>query len=261
MTGTRATARPGHQAAAVAPSTANEDDHREQRPRQADRVDAMTEGRLERRDERDPERETRDGPEQRADRADDRAVGEKHEPEVLPGRTDRSEHAQLTEPSLSDDGEACGGDERRQQQEDRGHGEHRQRVGPRVAAPRPGPHQRGPVSLVLLVYEGVNRAGVGVDEDRDPIRPSRGRGGDKGELVAQIAWVLDDADDRPATAVEVERLPDLEPEERGHAVGDGNFVGSVRVAASAERQARASVCAARVLGAELDLVDAAGNGQ
>ena len=104
-------------------------------------------------------------------------------------------------------------------------------------------------------------AGVGVDEDRDEIRSPRGRGGDKGELVAQITWVLDDADDRPATAVEGKRLPDLEPEERGHAVGDGNFVGSVRVAASVERQARAAVRPARVLGAELDLVDAAGNGQ
>ena len=237
----------------------NEDDHREQRPRQADRVDAMTEGRLERRDERDPERETRDRPEQRADRADDRAVREQHEPEVLPGRTDRSEHAQLAEPSLSDDGETCRGDERGEQQEDRGYGEHRQRVRPPVAARRPGPHQRGPISQ--LAKEGAHRAVVGVDEDRDPIRPSRGRGGDERELVAQVTWVLHDADDRPATAVEGNRLPDLEPHERGHAVGDGNFVGSVRVAASAERQARASVRPARVLGTELDLLDAAGNGQ
>ena len=99
----------------------------------------MTEGRLERGDERDPDRETRERPEQRADRTDDRAVGEKHEPEVLPGRTDRSEHAQLTEPSLGDDGEACGGDERGQQQEDRGHGEHRQRVRPRLLRGSPAP--------------------------------------------------------------------------------------------------------------------------
>ncbi len=253
---------PGPPGCGGRPEHGDEHDHREQRPRQADRVDAMTESRLERRDERDPERETCDRPEQRADRADDRAVGEKHEPEVLPGRTDRSEHAQLAEPSLSDDGEACRGDERGQQHEDRGHGEHRQRVRPPVVAPRLGPHQRGPVSLeVLLVDEGVHRAGVGVDEDRDVIRSSCRRGGDERELVAQIAWVLDDADDRPATAVEGKRLPDLEPQERGHAVGDGSFVGSVRVAASAERQARATVRPARVLGAELDLVDAAGNGQ
>ena len=262
MTGTRATARPGHQAAAVAPSTATRTTIASSAHGRLGRVDAMTEGRLERRDERDPERETRDRPEQRADRADDRAVGEKHEPEVLPGRTDRSEHAQLAEPSLSDDGEAGGGDERGQQQEDRGHGEHRQRVRPPVAAPRLGlPPARTGFPGMLLVYEGVHRAGVGVDEDRDVIRPSRGRGGDEGELVAQIAWVLDDADDRPATAVEGKRLPDLEPQERGHAVGDGNFAGSVRVAASAERQARATVRPARVLGAELDLVDAAGNSQ
>ena len=134
----------------------------------------------------------------------------------------------------------------------------------RASAPRlmrrgRGPHQRGPVSQLL--HEGVHRAGVGVDEDRDVIRSSRGRGGDQRELVAQVTWVLDDADDRPATAVEGNRQPDLEPQERGHAVGDGYFVGSARVAASAERQARATVPPARVLGAELDLVDAAGNGQ
>ena len=93
------------------------------------------------------------------------------------------------------------------------------------------------------------------------IRSSRGRRRDERELVAQVTWVLDDADDRPATAVEGKRLPDLEPQERSHAIGDGDFVGCVRVAASAERQARATVRAAWVLGAELDLVDAAGDGQ
>ena len=56
-------------------------------------------------------------------------------------------------------------------------------------------------------------------------------------------------------------FPDLEPQEGGHAVGDGNVVDSVRVVASAERQARATVRPTRVLGAELDLVDTAGNGQ
>ena len=126
---------------------------------------------------------------------------------------------------------------------------------------RGGPDPTNADRFPELVDEGVHRAGVGVDEDRDAIRSSRGRGGDQRELVAQIAWVLHDADDRPATAVEGKRLPELEPKERGHAVGDGSFVGSVRVAASAERQARATVCPAWVLGAELDLVDAAGNGQ
>ena len=219
---------------------------------------------LERRGEREPERETHDRSDQRADRADDRAVRQQHESKVLLGRADRSEHAELAEPALRDDGEACGGDQRGQQQEDGGHGEHRQRVCRPVALPSLGPRERGPVALAPRVRKastGVDRFGAGVDQDRDVVRCSRGRGGDEGELVAQVAWVLDDADDGSATAVEGKRLPELESEERGHAVGDGDLVGACRVAASAEREPCAPVRSARVLGAELDRVDAARDGQ
>ena len=89
------------------------------------------------------------------------------------------------------------------------------------------------------------------------VRCPGGRRGDERELVAQIAWVLDDADDGPAMAVEGKRLPELEPEDRGHAVGDGDLARACRIAASAERKPCAPVRSARVLGAELDLVDAA----
>ena len=41
---------------------------------------------------------------------------------------DGGEHAELAEPSLRDDGEACGGDQRGKEEEDGGHGEHRQRL-------------------------------------------------------------------------------------------------------------------------------------
>jgi hypothetical protein len=89
--GTRATALPGHQAAAVA---------------------AKVERGLECRLDRDPECETCDRSDQCTDRADERAVREQHEAKVLLGRADRSEHAELAEPSLRDDGEACRGNER-----------------------------------------------------------------------------------------------------------------------------------------------------
>ena len=86
---------------------------------------------------------------------------------------------------------------------------------------------------------------------------------DEGETRANSSlsstWVLDDADDGPAPAVEGESLPELEPEERRHAVGDGDLAGAFRVAASAERKPR--VRSARVLGAELHLLDAARHGQ
>ena len=107
------------------------------------------------------------------------------------------------------------------------------------------------------VDPGVDRFGAGIDQHRDLVRCPGGRGRDERELVAQIAWVLDDADDGPAAAVEGERLPELEPEDRGHAVGDGDLARACRVAASAQRKPCAPVGSARVLGAELDLVDAA----
>ena len=203
----RATTRPGHQAAAVAPRTAT-------KTIAASRVQGRLSGSM-----RWPTAGSSvgtsasqiarpsDRPDQCADRADDRAVRQQHEPEVLLGRADRRERAELAEPSLRDDGEARGGNQRGQEQEDGGHGEHRQRVCRPVALPSLGPREGGPVAAGGPIREGVDRVGVGVDQDRDLVRCSRGRGGDEGELVAQITWVLDDADDGPATAVEGQSAP------------------------------------------------------
>src|SRR5215211_6449101 len=215
---------------------------------------------LERRDEREPDCETDDRPDQCADRADDRAVGQQHEPEVLLGRADRRERAELAEPSLGDDGKPCGGNQRGHEQEDGGHGEHRQRVCPPVALPGLGPYERGPLAGVPI-HEGADRVGAGVDQDRRLVRRSRRRGGDEGELVAQITWVLDDADDGPATPVESQRVPELESEQCGHAVRDGDLARASREATAEERKPSAPVRSARVLGAELHRIDATGDGQ
>jgi hypothetical protein len=239
----------------------DEDDRYQQSRRQAQRVDAMAECGFERRDEREPDRETHDRPDHGADRADERAIGQQHEPEVLLGSADRRERAELAQPSLRDDGKAGGGNQRGQEQEDGGHREHRQRVRPPVALPGLGPCEAEPGAVRGPIHEGVERVGVGVDQDRHVVRCSRGRRGDQGELVAQITWVLDDADDSPATAVEGQRIPDLESEERGHTIGDGDPARALRVATSEERKARVSVGSARILGAELDRVDAAGDAQ
>ena len=206
VTGTRATARPGHQAAAVAPSDRDEDDQREQGPGQAQPVEAMIERGLQSRDDRQPECETDDCSDQCADRADDRTVPQQYESKVPLGRADRGEHAELAEPSLSDDGEAGCGNERRQEQEDSGYGEHRQRRCLLVAAPRPGRHGGGPAALGASLEEGEDRVVACVDQDRDEVGCSRGRGRDKRELVAQITWVLDDADNRPVKAIEGKSL-------------------------------------------------------
>ena len=120
---------------------------------------------------------------------------------------------------------------------------------------RPG----GPAAL-LTGAKAVDRSGVRVDQKRDGVGRSCGCGRDKGELVGQVTGVLDDADDGPATAIEGQRVPDLEREEVGHTVGDGYLPGTLRVTAPAECEQRAREAAVRVLGAELHAVDAAGDG-
>ena len=72
--------------------------------------------------------------------------------------------------------------------------------------------------------------------------------------------VLDDADDGPATAIEGQRVPELEPEELGHTIGHGYLPWTLRVAAPAECEELACEDAVRLLGAELHAVDAAGHG-
>ncbi len=219
------------------PEDRDEDNQREQCPRQAQPVETMVERGLQSRHDRQPDCETHDCSDQCADRADDHAVPQQHESKVLLGRADRGEHAELTEPSLRDDGEAGCGNERRQEQEDGGHREHRQRRCLLVLAPRPGRHAGGPVALGDAggsFQEGADRVVACVDQDRDVVGCSRGRGRDECELVAQVTWVLDDADNRPAMAVEGKCLPELEPEDRCDSVGDGHLVAAFRVAASPE---------------------------
>ena len=93
---------------------------------------------FESRREDDPERTARDRAEDGGDHSDDGAVCQQHEPEMLLSRPDGREHAELAEPTLRDDSEARGGNERGQEQEDGGDREHCQRVGglDLAAAPR-----------------------------------------------------------------------------------------------------------------------------
>ena len=167
----------------------------------------MVDRRLQPRGEHDPEAEARDRPDDCGDRPDDEAVGEQDQAEVLLRGADGGEHAELTEPALSDDCEACGGDQRGEEEEDGGHGDHRQRVHPfrRVVAPHHLSHE-----CRYGCPEGAEQLEVGVDQNGDVLR-RRGRGGDKSELVGQLARVLDDAHDRPPHSVECQGRPELEP--------------------------------------------------
>ena len=163
-----------------------------------------------------PEREAGDRPDERGDRPDEGAVGEQHEAEVLLRGADGGEHAELAEPSLRDDREACGGDQRGQEQEDGGHGEHRQRVRRRCVVPRRLLRAREGRAASVTWRLGRRTRSTRRSRRRRTVTwsgaPCR-RGGDERELVAQLARVLDDADDRPAPAVERQGRADLEPQE------------------------------------------------
>ena len=111
------------------PDDSEDDDHRDQSPGKAEPVDAMVDRGLEGRGEHDPEREAGDRPDECCERPDDGAVGQEHETAVLLCGADGSQHSELSEPSLRDDREACGGDQRRKEEEDGSDGEDGQRLG------------------------------------------------------------------------------------------------------------------------------------
>src|SRR6185503_11467040 len=76
----------------------------------------------------------------------------------------------------------------------------------------------------------------------------------------EIEWVLDDANNSPTPPVEIERRPQLDVEELGQTLGEGDLARHGRVAAITEREEIASVGPIRVLRAEVHRLDAAGHG-
>ena len=179
------------------PEDREQDGRRDQPPREAEPVDAMVDRGLERRGEDDPEREARDRPDERGDRPDDGAVGQQHEAKVLLRGADGGEHAELAEPSLRDDREACGGDQRGQEQEDGGHGEHRQRSSagwsfPRSSEPAKADRTRSPRDSKKESTRLVAR----VDQDR---RRGPGAPADEGETSANSSLSLRGFSTMPTT--------------------------------------------------------------
>ena len=160
---------------------------------------------FESRREDDPERTARDRAEDGGDRSDDGAVGQQHEPQMLLRGPDRREHAELAESTLRDDGEARGGNERGQEQEDGGDGEQCERVCGLDLAAVPRSREAGTAVFGQGVCEGAELLSARVDENGDVLRRPGRRRGDESELVTEIEWVLDDADDGPPPPVEIER--------------------------------------------------------
>ena len=82
-----------------------------------------------------------------------------------------------------------------------------------------------------------------------------GRGRQERELVAQLARVLDDADDGSATAVERQGRADPKTKSLGNPVGDGNLAGTLGVAAPAEGEELGAVRAVGILRPVVDFLD------
>src|SRR5438445_7263311 len=92
---------------------------------------------LERRSYRVPEQRSGNRSEQRADDADERAVGGEDEPQLLLGRADGSEHAELAQAAVGNHRETGGSDQRDEDQEDARDREDRKRA--RRLTTRTGP--------------------------------------------------------------------------------------------------------------------------
>ena len=125
---------------------------------------------FERRREDDPERAAYNRAENRGDHSDDGAVGQQHEPEMLLGSPDCREHAELPEPTLRDDSEARGGNERGQEQEDGGDGEHCDRVRGLDLAAAPRSPEARTVVPGQGVCEGAELLFARVDQNGDVLR-------------------------------------------------------------------------------------------
>ena len=224
-TGTRATVRPGHQAATVAPRTAR---------RTA--IAISPHGRLSRSmrwstaDSSVGAKTTQSArpatvPMIAAIAPTSGAVRHQHETEVLLRGADGGEHAELAEPSLSDDCEACGGNQRGQEQEDGGDGEHRERVGGLDLAADPSPvRPERPFSL-QRVCEGAELLVARVDQNRDVLR----RPADAGETRANSSLSSRGFSTMPTTVRRRPSSASVAPsstlQELGHTVGDGDLAG------------------------------------
>jgi hypothetical protein len=225
----------------------------------------MAGGRLQPRRDRDPARQGEGGPGRGGDGADGGAVGQQHQPEVPPGGADRGEHAQLSQAALGDDHEAGRGDQGDQEQDDRGQAQHARGGGRLLALPRRQAQQAGMAGGARLEPATVaSRQGgcplaAGPHQHRHRLRRVRGRRRQQGELVVQVARVLDKTDDGSRRPVEGEHAADADLEGCRHRVGDRDLAGGGRVTALLEPQHRRAVGAVRVLGPELEGLDRARN--
>ena len=133
----------------------------------------------------DPDQTTED----RGDDADDGAVGDHDQSDVAVGGTDRFEHAERTEPALSQHREPSRGDEPDEDQPEDCDDEHDDR---RVDPVR---HYRNFRRGAVGEMESGQRTRAGVEQDGHLAGRADLTGSEECEIVEQVLRVLDNADD------------------------------------------------------------------
>lgn len=169
------------------------------------------------------------------------------------GGADRGQHPELTKPTLGEDDEACRRDEGDEGQQDRcshedpGRGHHALVAGPAT----------GDRSGTAGCPERLGAVGTSLDQDRHGVRVHGLVRIHQGEVVAEVARVLDHAHDRPPTIEDASRSdPGLQGLEQ--ALGHGDLAVGPRVAPVHERQHRRGERAPGILGPEFDRLEGAG---
>jgi hypothetical protein len=114
-------------------------------------------------------------------------------------------------------------------------------------------------SATVASRQGGCPLAAGPHQHRHRLRRVGGRRRQQGELVVQVARVLDKTNDGSRRPVEGERAADADLEGCRHRLGDRDLAGGGRVAALLEPQHRRAVGAVRVLGPELEGLDRAWN--
>ena len=213
-------------------------------PRQVEPVDAVLDDRLQAGRERHPSGQTDRGADRGGGDTDDGAVGQRDEPHMAVGGTERREHAQGAQAALGHHGEPGHGQQPDKEQPDRRQDQH-EGLGRRPAGGSPGGDIDARATREVERLQAVRCA---VDQDRHAGGRVGLAGRHQGELVQQVQGVFDQTDDLQCPGSLVPDAADVQVVGGGDVAGHGDLVGTGRVPPGVEPHRHMDVRAAGVLG-------------
>ena len=165
------------------------------------------------------------------------------------GRSHRGEHAQLAKTALRHHDEAGRGDKGYEHHGEGCYAEHAD-GGEDAFASRAT--RRGDPVRPAWSAECHHPRVAGFDQDCHRIQADICRRSDQREVRAEVAWILDDADQLSLYTVEGESLTDVDPEGRRQIAGEGDFVVRGGEAPLSDIEHGAAEGTVRILGPQLD---------